>query len=232
MADMTLKLYTMGGSSHSSVPKRDYVRTMKDIHNLEDNRNSFKIIKANSTTIIFQHNHLEHQRGLNPFTDLDLDINTINKYFINMGFEFNIVVTSATTNIINFNELQEGTSLEDFFEQIPWFLRFNKKVLQKAFKLKYDLSLLYYYVDEESEDLYDLTFLYNIYRYHNEIKLPQRSDNIDRIICELYYSVMNLLDYDKILNKEYAKFLIYLKNIILINYSESELHIIYKLIEI
>ncbi len=132
--------------------------------------------------------------------------NKINEHFIKMGFEFDIIFQSSA-NKISIPTLHKDISLEDVFNQIPWILRFNKKLLIKLIKLKCDLSILYDYIDTDSELLYDLTFLYNIYKYHNKITY---------FIGDLYYTIINLLD-SNVLNKEFNQFLVYLKNQILID---------------
>ena len=197
------KIYLPSGRILCEILK-DKCKTYEEfIHELfecsECKINFFIIVKKYTDIIIFQ----SHQF-------IPMYTNKINEHFIKMGFEFDVIFQSSA-NKISIPILHKVISLEDVFNQIPWILRFNKKLLIKLIKLKCDLSILYYYIDADSELLYDLTFLYNIYKYHNKITDFIQTDNM---VSNLYYTVINLLD-SNILNKEFNQFLVYLKNQIL-----------------
>ena len=117
-----------------------------------------------------------------------------------------------------FDKIVKGISVNDFFELIPWYLRYDMYYIDLLIiHSNHNLELLYEYIDPSSTQLYNITFLYNIYKYNNNkihdfpplTKLmgePYCIKPIKSLLCK----ISKLLN-DTRLDKDYSNFLFCLK---------------------
>lgn len=170
----------------------------------------------------------------------------LNKDFLKMGLEFDIVMWSSNTKINNktfSDQINADISVDDFFKIIPWYLRYSINFIDSFIQNStQNLNLLYSCIDPYNKILYNLTFLYNIYKHNNKINdfpdLNNTHFNFSNekkhceIISELVYTIINLLQNSDDLDLHYKEFLICLKDKIYNHYGEIDLKIIYKIINI
>lgn len=186
---------------------------------------NYKIIKMDDTTVVYDSILGDNDPHENKFI-----LNKINDAFLTLGTDFNVIIfdTIETIDIEDIIE-KNNTDINNIYENIPWNIRYSHDFIRLLIaNFKGDLSFLYDYIEDDSEFLYDLTFLYNVYTFNNEVRNFHYNE---MKLSDLYNNINVILLWATTNCSNYNNFLLYIKNKLIVDFNDVNIYVKYQINE-